>query len=136
MSRTLDAIGKLGIPVVVIRDNPTPRQNETLCLSRAVWQDRSVSRCETSRDLALDGAVTTAEQGMTMDVSGRQLVDLSDRICGKASCPALRDGMVVYRDANHLSDVFASSFLPQLETALAPLMRADAGNGHLPAPSR
>jgi hypothetical protein len=125
LERTLTTFGKFHIPVILVRDSPTPGQNETNCLSRALWHGHSTNSCEPARSFALDDGVTVAEQRMTAGRADRNLIDLSDRICGKNRCPVLENGMVVYRDANHLTDVFASSFMPQFEAALSPLMTAD-----------
>ena len=43
LDRTMDVFRKLDIPIVLIRDNPTPVQNQSTCLSRALWQNLPTS---------------------------------------------------------------------------------------------
>jgi hypothetical protein len=46
-------------------------------------------------------------------------VDLSDVICPtKGKCPAVVDGMIVYRDDHHLTATFAASLAPILAERL------------------
>jgi hypothetical protein len=119
LDRTMDAFRKLDIPIVLIRDNPTPMKNESICLSRALWHKLPTTSCGVPRDIALDARVTRAEQDMTASISdSRRLIDLTDRICGAEFCPAMIDQIVVYRDANHLTDAFASRFEDQFEEVL------------------
>ena len=52
---------------------------------------------------------------MAARLTGATLVDLSDVICpGKGTCPAVVDGMIVYRDDHHLTSTFAASLAPIL----------------------
>jgi hypothetical protein len=46
------------------------------------------------------------------------VLDLSDRVCGPDSCPALKDGLVVMRDRHHLTASFANSLAAQFEHLL------------------
>lgn len=42
-------------------------------------------------------------------VDGVKLVDPSERVCPGGICPAIRDGMVTYRDTTHLSATYAAT---------------------------
>jgi hypothetical protein len=50
------------------------------------------------------------------------VLDPADRICDGAYCDAIRNGMIVYRDDNHLTVNFAGSqtsmFAPSLDMIL------------------
>jgi hypothetical protein len=48
---------------------------------------------------------------------------MTDQICPGHSCPAMRHGLIVYRDDNHLTGSFAESLAPVLRTRLFGLLR-------------
>jgi hypothetical protein len=66
--------------------------------------------------------VFEAEESAVQGLPGVRFIDLTDQICNGDACPAIRDGVIVYRDDNHLTGAFAQSLLPALEARLAPLL--------------
>ena len=81
--------------------------------------------CATPRSRALAFPPADAEVAREF---GDQVTfaDFNDRICDRTSCPAMRDGVVVYRDSSHLTATYAASFAPQL-TELLRSFAAGAG---------
>jgi len=70
--------------------------------------------CATDRAYAL-GAKPPARERVAARLTGATVVNLSDVICpGKGKCPAIVDGMIVYRDDHHLTATFAASLAPIL----------------------
>lgn len=51
----------------------------------------------------------------TRRVAGARLIDLSDRVCPGGICPSARDGMVIFRDATHLSAIYVATLADDLE---------------------
>jgi len=120
--RTLSALAANGMKVVAIRDTPFPGFDVPTCLARSVhhaWY--SPVSCQIARSSAITPSVFEAEESAVQGLAGVRFIDLTDQICNGVACPAIRDGLIVYRDDNHLTGTFAQSLLPALEARLAPL---------------
>jgi peptidoglycan/LPS O-acetylase OafA/YrhL len=97
--------------IVLLADTPISRYDVPACLSRNL---KDIRRCASDRAYAL-GAKPHARERVAARLTGAALVDLSDVICpGKGKCPAVVDGMIVYRDDHHLTATFAASLAPIL----------------------
>jgi peptidoglycan/LPS O-acetylase OafA/YrhL len=121
--RTLSALTANGIKVVAIRDTPLPGFDVPTCLARSVrhaWYP--AASCQIARSSAIMPSVFEAEESAAQGLPGVRFIDLTDQICNGDACPAIRDGVIVYRDDNHLTGAFAQSLLPALEARLAPLL--------------
>jgi hypothetical protein len=42
------------------------------------------------------------------------LIDFKEQICPQAECKVVRDGVILYRDDNHLTATFAAELGPDL----------------------
>lgn len=107
-------VTRLGVPVVVVRDNPggtRPEENPNLCLSEVAVSD--ADRCAFDRTDVLDKRfdVLTAAARRT---PGAKAVDLTDFYCGTATCPVVIGGVNVYVDSNHVSVTYAKTLAPYL----------------------
>ena len=111
---TLGRLTPLGVPIVHIRDNPFPGFDVPTCMSGALldW-----TRCAFSRSTTLwpDPVQALLDSGR---VSGATQIDMTDMICPTAVCPAVRDGVLLYRDESHLSDTFVRALTPALAVRL------------------
>jgi hypothetical protein len=97
--------------IALLADTPISRYDVPACLSRNL---KDIRRCASDRAYAL-GAKPNARQRVAARLTGAALVSLSDVICpGKGRCPAVVDGMIVYRDDHHLTATFAASLAPIL----------------------
>jgi peptidoglycan/LPS O-acetylase OafA/YrhL len=124
LRRSLGTLHAAGIPVIVLRDSPTPGRDMRNCLARADWRGLPPSSCATPRSFGLDASVTEAEQGVASSVPAIHFVDLSSEFCNSTTCPAFRGGTVVYRDANHLTTAYAEGLLEPLRSALVSIINA------------
>lgn len=107
-----------GIPVVMIRDNPIPGRDLAQCLSRAAWHHTPAEACSVLRSVALADEIFAAEKAAIADLDEVEAIDFSNEICGRDVCPAVKDGVIVYRDSNHLTETFVRSLGPMLEGRL------------------
>jgi peptidoglycan/LPS O-acetylase OafA/YrhL len=123
LRRSLRALHGAGVPVIVLRDNPSPGKNIRDCLARAEWHGLPTSICETSRLVALDASVTKTERDAAASVPGVHFIDLSSMFCDSTACPPMREGIVVYRDAHHLTTRYAAHLLEPMKSALLPIIR-------------
>jgi len=114
-----------GIPTAFLHDTPWARFEVTQCLSRDDW--RGTHRCAPlQRSAALnEGIYNAVEEG----ANGMELpfIDLSNKICGPEICDLRKNGMIVYRDAGHLTGTFLRSLAPDLEQALLKSVPSLAG---------
>ncbi len=113
-SQAWSRVTRLGVPVVVVRDNPggtTPEENPNLCLSEVAATE--TDRCALDRTAVLDKRydVLTAAARRT---PGATAVDLTDFYCGVRTCPVVIGGVDVYVDSNHVSVTYARTLAPYL----------------------
>ncbi|MGY2933764.1 peptidoglycan/LPS O-acetylase OafA/YrhL [Bradyrhizobium sp. GM6.1] len=101
--RALKELEPLGVKLIVLRDNPTPYHPVGNCLARAEWRGLPFSTCSRSLSLTMSDEVFEAEQRVVSSINNARMIDLTSSICTDLVCPAIRDGIVVYRDANHLT---------------------------------
>ena len=108
MARLLD---QLPGRIALLADTPLSRYDVPACLSRNL---DDIRRCATDRAYAF-GSKPMARERVAARFTGAALLSLSDVICpGKGKCPAVVDGMIVYRDDHHLTATFAESLAPIL----------------------
>ncbi|MFN0282086.1 MAG: acyltransferase family protein [Kineosporiaceae bacterium] len=115
---TLRRLVALGGQVVYVADTPVPRFDVPTCISGALddW-----SRCSFDRDSATreDLTATAVAAGQ---LPGVHLVDLAPIVCPAtgtgARCPAVRGGILLYRDGSHLTDTAVQVLAPQLVAAV------------------
>ena len=115
---TLGRLVALGVPVVYVADTPKPDRDVPSCVSGAIddW-----SRCSFARDAAL------LPDLVAQDVAAGRwprtyLVDVSALVCPATGpdprCPAVRGGVLLYRDASHLTDTAVGVLSPQFVAAV------------------
>ncbi len=121
-----------GIPVILVRDSPTPGTNIRNCLSYADWRGIPESRCATPRSLAVSNAITDAERSVAEGIPGVRFVDFSSIFCDQTTCPAVRDGIIVYRDGDHLTTSYATHLAEPLKDLLLPMMNGEPTAGVAP----
>jgi hypothetical protein len=99
----------------IIVDTPISRYNVPSCLSK----NRSdVRPCETDRAFALGSSPGIVETTAAVAL-GATLIDVTPLMCpGVAPCPVVIDGMIVYRDNQHMTATFAASLRATLEAYL------------------
>lgn len=100
-----------GHRILVVRDNPVPREKVPDCLQR---NPTRYSACagERSRWLPPDPLVQAAR---SLESDRIRVADLSHYYCNDLQCPAVIGGMLVYRDGSHLSATWIRAFAPLLE---------------------
>ena len=102
-------------PKAIIVDTPAPDVVVPECLSA---HTSDVTKCATPRAVAYSWRHRTLEVTATKATPHTTLVDLSAAICPYDPCPAVYNGMIVYRDNFHLTATFSAYLAPQLAAAL------------------
>jgi peptidoglycan/LPS O-acetylase OafA/YrhL len=101
----------------IIVDTPISRYNVPTCLSS---HRSDVRPCETDRAFAL-GQYPGIVETVAAYALGATLIDLTPFICPSGgTCPVVIDGMIVYRDNQHMTATFAASLRANLEASLPP----------------
>ncbi|GAB3403933.1 acyltransferase family protein [Flindersiella endophytica] len=111
---------RAGVTIAVVQDNPHPPTASTYsCVDehRADPDACTFDRAPAERVGAAFSLLTAAKA-----VPGVSVVDLNDAICEGSRCPAVRDGLLVYRQTSHLTKTFVDRLRPTLERALVPVV--------------
>lgn len=120
--RVLRGLLQGGVPIVGIRDTPSPAFPVPACLAAHPHDYRA---CDGLRSVWLPteplvGAVAAVRDPRVV------LADLTDRICEGKTCTAVVGGVPVYFDLSHLTATYARTLAPFLR---ATIVEALAGRG-------
>ena len=86
--------------LIYITDTPHPLRDIPACLA-----NYSISKCNTT------------QRSEDLSISGFNVIDPNSWLCSRV-CPAVKDGVVTYRDASHISVDIAIALIPRLTQAL------------------
>ncbi|SCF28341.1 Peptidoglycan/LPS O-acetylase OafA/YrhL, contains acyltransferase and SGNH-hydrolase domains [Micromonospora chokoriensis] len=117
LSETWSEVTAAGLPLVVIRDTPSFTVDMAECVS--AHRER-LTACAQPRERALAWGVP--QERAAAAVPDARLADLNAVICPTERCPAVIGGLLVYRDAHHLTATYARSLAPQLHERLRQLV--------------
>lgn len=109
MATAWNARGNLRAPVISITDNPRFTPETALCVEkdpRAANTDCTLPRATAIVD---DGSRRAADAATNAHV-----VDTADLFCDERTCYPVIGGVIVYRDANHITGSYAKSIAPML----------------------
>jgi hypothetical protein len=108
--------------LVMVQDIPDPwNMSIPECLSAHLADYRG---CAYSRSVAFGSAMGKREV-VAARASGANLITLTDSICpGTGACPAVINGMIVFRDQHHLTATFATSLGPVLDQKIVKILVA------------
>ena len=117
MLRSLNAAAAL---VVLLRDTPRPDIDVPICLSRTSIHPLlfPANTCYVPEQQALAQTVWQAEISAAR-FEHVSILDMTDNFCRDGQCPPMLNGMVVYRDGNHITATFAASLAPTLANELS-----------------
>jgi peptidoglycan/LPS O-acetylase OafA/YrhL len=86
--------------LIYITDTPHPVRDIPACLA-----NYSISKCNTT------------VRSENLSIPGFKVIDPNSWLCSR-SCPAVKDGVVAYRDASHISVDISIALIPRLTQAL------------------
>ncbi len=125
LRRTFARLDATGTITVWLRVTPMMRFNVPECLARAAehrWYDES--QCGRARAAALSDELWAAEREAARGLSSVTLADLNGHFCDETTCPPMRGGQVLYRDANHITVAYAESLAPVLSSVIGASLEA------------
>lgn len=86
--------------LIYLTDTPHPLRDIPACLA-----NYSISKCNTT------------QRSENLSISGFSVIDPNSWLCARV-CPAVKDGVVAYRDASHISVDISIALIPRLTQAL------------------
>jgi peptidoglycan/LPS O-acetylase OafA/YrhL len=112
--RTLDRLAVTGAPIAYLRDNPMPGKDVPACVSGALmdWDACAFPRAQALQPDPL------ADEILGHQRPGMSLVDVNDVLCPQARCPAVIQGILLYRDDSHLTDTAVGVLRRRVEKTL------------------
>ena len=116
---TLERLSRAAAPIVILRDSPLPPFDVPICLGRHYPDSKG---CDFDAAAALNPEVFAAERAAAEGMANVRFVDMDDIICPGAVCPAILRGLIIYRDQDHMTGVFARSLAPELRIRLISIL--------------
>ncbi|WP_186317671.1 acyltransferase family protein [Curtobacterium sp. 9128] len=115
------------LPVIAIRDNPIPRADVIVCVSR--MSGATDDSCDQPRSVALTPSDSSAAAMRTFHADGGRgsVIDLTKYYCTQTTCPAVIGGVLVYRDSSHVTGTWATTLEPYLSADLRAAMTPSRG---------
>ncbi|WP_433124112.1 acyltransferase family protein [Micromonospora sp. CA-240977] len=107
------------VPVVVLRDTPLHLKDIAECVSK---NPNRLTKCATTRAEALGRGGGPAQEEAADGLPGAHLINLNDWICPADRCAPVIGGVLVWRDAHHLSATYSTTLAPQVGAALRPVL--------------
>jgi hypothetical protein len=124
LRRTYQRLSAAGIRTIVLRDVPHTGFDVPECLSRRAAALPFARECTYERADAFVLRAVAAQDAAARGLPVR-VVDLNDQVCDAPRCAAVRQGVIVFTDDNHLTASFSRSVAPVLGA------RLDAALGQL-----
>ncbi|HEV6965066.1 acyltransferase family protein [Roseateles sp.] len=137
LDRSVERLQRLGARVGYVRDIPFPGFDVPGCHARAAWRAWSPDGACTYRAADEEARIAPLAEAEAAVLARRQarFINLSSAICNEPVCRTARDGMVMFKDRNHLTEEFARSLAPQLQAPLLDLLRASPAAARFRAPA-
>lgn len=110
LGRSWSRLASAGIRVAAIVDTPAMGFDVPDCVSS--YAD-DIDRCSVGRDAALQSHGEAQERGAAI-AGNTTVLDLNDRLCDAEACLPIIDGVLIYRDKQHLTATFARTLAPAL----------------------
>ncbi|WP_159628252.1 acyltransferase family protein [Massilia puerhi] len=102
------------IPALALRDNPWMGKDIPMCVYSPIVTDKDI--CGQDRHQVLhDDAYFEAIKILPSNV---RVADLSSQFCDDIRCWAVKDGIAIYRDSNHMTASYAERISPALRDAV------------------
>ena len=113
--------------IIVIRDTPVNAPKTIKCVKRAIVRHRRAGVvCAVPRSVAVkrDAAISAV---LKLHSRRYAAVDLTDFFCGRRLCYPVIGGVLVRKDVDHLTSVFATTLWPFLLRKVQRLILVDPG---------
>lgn len=126
LARTVRRLKETGARVAYVRDTPFVNFDAPTCLSRAQWRGLAPDQlCTFPLDFEVKryGQMAAAEAA-AVEAEGGRYLDFPKSICSQKNCPTERDGVILFKDRNHITEAFALKLAPSLGSPLVELLNS------------
>ena len=113
-----DMVARLPGPTAIIVDTPDPGREVPACLSK---HQSDIRDCLFSQDDADNSEIGVAEH-VAAQVSGARLIDLTSEVCEVWPCSPIRNGFLIFRDEDHMTQTFSRSLAVPLGVEIAKVL--------------
>lgn len=119
-SRVLERVSKAAKTILLIPGTPSLGFDGPGCVFRNIVRDQvDISACSTKDRLQQIVVITEYLNRAAQRFSNVHLLDLNDLVCPMGNCSAITgEGIVVFRDSQHLTDSFVRSRIPLIRKRL------------------
>jgi hypothetical protein len=124
---TLEALANMGVKTIVIAPIPQQQFDAFKCLARKSVRFCSVDLTQANRTR---GGPLRLLRNAAANVPGVRLWDPLPALCDTAECLVERDGVVMYRDQDHLSDQGSRVLAPYFSGSVAWMMGTTHRSGY------
>jgi hypothetical protein len=107
-----NVVGRQGVPVVGIVDNPLRPHDPNGCLAQLDPDEITPRSCGVRRSELPE--VVDPTRGAAALTENGHVLDLTDLYCHEDWCPAVAGGVNIYRDYSHLTGTYAETLGPYL----------------------
>ena len=111
----LTKMRKAGIKVLILGDTPYPKNNIPDCLSQNL---SDVAKCDFKVSDGVSKFHQTENFANWVSAQGGFFFNPTPLLCNEVTCFAVIDGIIVYRDGSHLSDLYSQKLFSAIEPTL------------------
>ncbi|MCX7562348.1 SGNH hydrolase domain-containing protein [Xanthomonadaceae bacterium XH05] len=123
--RILEQLAGTSRNIGILRATPVLPVSGQTCVSSITplreWLTRG-ARCTSSASNAKDELVADALSHAAQGFQGVHLIDMNDAVCPNGTCQAVRDGVLVFRDTQHLTAEFAETMADAMQQRIRVVM--------------
>jgi len=123
----LERWASAGVDVLVLRDTPHVPSKIGPIPDCVATHEHDVSQCSGPREQWLQ-ADPLADAAAAMNSPAVTTVDLTDRFCDARTCYGVAGGVVVFYDANHMTQTYANTLAPYLAEPLGAAIKRAVGD--------
>ncbi len=136
-ARVLDRLCKVAGTILVIPGTPSLGFDGPACVARSQSPAGTIDRgaCQAADRLPLVSPVADYLRQSADRFPNSHLLDLNDLVCPDGICQAVSpEGLLVFRDSQHLTDRFVRAKTPQIQQKLNALISATRARARLSPP--
>jgi hypothetical protein len=111
-------VARLPGATAILVDTPDPGRDVPACLSK---HPTDIRACLFTQDDADNREIGVAER-VAAEVSGAQLIDLTDSICAAWPCLPIAKSVLIYRDEDHMTETFSRSLATPLKVEIEKIL--------------
>lgn len=113
-----EMVARLPGATAILVDTPDPGRDVPACLSK---HPSDIRACLFTQDDADNREIGVAER-VAAEVSGAQLIDLTDSICAAWPCLPIAKSVLIYRDEDHMTETFSRSLATPLKVEIEKIL--------------